>query len=191
MTPTGRHALTYDDQSWQPNADDTNSTKDDFTRSNEARQSKTQRVKNYIKKCKNALGSKSNSLEQSHNGESSSASWYIDKKLENLLNESEINELDDIYENAQFSEDFHNCSDSYQRANVIQIKGDNQNNENNQADGNCEEISKEDESVASPPLNEIQEQDDGDEMVNGAETAADTLQMVSICYFVDCNICKI
>lgn len=170
MTPTGRHALTYDEQSWKPSPDET-ANKDDFVRANESRQSKTQRVKNYIKKCKNALGSKSNSLEQSHNGESSSTSWYVDKKLEDLLNESEINELDDVFEDAEIREHF---GTSYQKANVIQIKGE-ERNEGNRIDEGLEE------GAASPPLTEAQEQDDGSGKLEECETGGmkDTLQVVS------------
>lgn len=111
VTPTGRHALTYDEESWREKDDNT----EEITRQSETRKSKTKRMKNYLKKCKNVLGNRSSSslndpgggsgggcgLGTSYdvtpsNSSSSTSSWYIDKSI--AINECEINELEDVYE---------------------------------------------------------------------------------------------
>ncbi|KAJ8922119.1 hypothetical protein NQ315_004053 [Exocentrus adspersus] len=98
VTPTGGRAITYDEESWKPSPEDKSKEKDDLSRQCEVRQSKTKRVKNYLKKCKNALGNRSASLQVSPCSESpKTSSWYI----ENNLNECEINELEEVFEDAQ------------------------------------------------------------------------------------------
>ncbi|XP_063910546.1 uncharacterized protein LOC135127835 isoform X3 [Zophobas morio] len=148
VTPTGRHVLTYDEESWKPTAEDSKS--DDISRTSETRQSTTKRVKKYLKKCKNAL--KSGSADSHSEETSSTASWY----LEELINESEIHELDDIYEDAQPVGAVDN-SDKYQVASVVDVKKN-----------KCEAAS--DAADSSPTLTEEQGKVDGNEGdVNGAE----------------------
>lgn len=120
VTPTAARAITYDEESWKPSPEDKLKEKEDFSRQSEARQSKTKRVKNYLKKCKNALGTRSASLEVSScNDTSSTSSWYV----ENKINECEINELEEIYEDALVSQNLGDTSSAYQVANIIEVKG--------------------------------------------------------------------
>jgi hypothetical protein len=93
VTPTGRHVLTYDEESWKPTPEEPKP--EDISRTNEARQSKAKRVKKYLKKCKNVLG-RSTSSDIPAEEAPSTSSWY----LEELINVSEINELEDVYEDA-------------------------------------------------------------------------------------------
>ncbi|KAH0811264.1 hypothetical protein GEV33_011526 [Tenebrio molitor] len=93
VTPTGRHVLTYDEESWKPTPEEPKP--EDISRANEARQSKAKRVKKYLKKCKNVLG-RSTSSDVPAEEAPSTSSWY----LEELINVSEINELEDVYEDA-------------------------------------------------------------------------------------------
>ncbi|XP_068911391.1 puratrophin-1-like isoform X4 [Tenebrio molitor] len=93
VTPTGRHVLTYDEESWKPTPEEPKP--EDISRTNEARQSKAKRVKKYLKKCKNVLG-RSTSSDVPAEEAPSTSSWY----LEELINVSEINELEDVYEDA-------------------------------------------------------------------------------------------
>lgn len=84
------------------------------------RQSKTKRVKNYLKKCKNALGTRSASLEVSSCSDTSgTSSWYV----ENKIKECEISELEEIFEDALVSPNLGDISSAYQVANIIEVKG--------------------------------------------------------------------
>lgn len=134
MTPTGRHVLTYDDESWKPSPEDLKS--EELSRSSDTRQSTTKRVKKYLKKCKNALRSSSS---ESHEEASSTSSWYLDE----LINESEVNELEDIYEDVQCV----NTDRVYQVASVVNVV-----KAESEVDGNAE---------SSPPLTEGQGKVDG------------------------------
>ncbi|KAJ8969191.1 hypothetical protein NQ317_000761 [Molorchus minor] len=99
--------------------------KTDISRESEIRQSKTKRVKNYLKKCKNVLGSRSATLEVSSTSEYASAtsSWYLEEKIEQNLNECEINELEEVFEDAQDNLVLGQCDDLYQVANIVEVKG--------------------------------------------------------------------
>lgn len=124
VTPTGRHCLTYDEESWKPTLEEQQDLKrtseTDHCRTLEIRQSKTKRVRNYLKKCKNALA-RSSSGEQSHFAESSStSSWYVEKQLSGVLNESEVVELEDVFENVK---EISGISDICEVANVVEVKG--------------------------------------------------------------------
>ncbi|KAJ8954872.1 hypothetical protein NQ318_016807 [Aromia moschata] len=99
--------------------------KADLNRSCDVRQSKTKRVKNYLKKCKNALG-RSATLEVSSGVEestSATSSWYLENGIEDNLNECEINELDEVFEDAQVSLNLGDCDALFQVANIIEVKG--------------------------------------------------------------------
>lgn len=107
VTPTGRHALTYDEESWKATSEEPQKpkdTQDEISRSSEARQSKTKRVKNYLKKCKNVLhGRSATENTETAVDSSSSSSWYIEKQIE--VCESEEKELDEVFEETGFIED--------------------------------------------------------------------------------------
>lgn len=127
MTPTGRHALTYDEESWRQQEESASSkeTGEEIGRNTETRKSKTKRVKNYLKKCKNVLGNRSgaaavsdpNTTSGSGNDATATSSWYVEKSLE--LNESEIKELEDVFEEVQSFDCF---ADLSRIANVIDVK---------------------------------------------------------------------
>ncbi|CAH0547509.1 unnamed protein product [Brassicogethes aeneus] len=156
VTPAGRHALTYDEESWKPNEEEKSKEKSEFSRSADARQSKTKRVKNYLKKCKNALGSRSNSSEQSSNGEPGPSSWYLDNPLGILVNESQVNELEDVFEDAQV--DVNLGSKKLEVANVVEVKGPKPDQTVETDDVlKVTPLSKE---AFSPPLISMQETDD-------------------------------
>nr|CAH7732506.1 unnamed protein product [Callosobruchus chinensis] len=120
VTPTTTKAVTYDEESWKPSSEETVSDKKDLSRTSEVRQSKTKRVKNYLKKCKTVLGSsKSNSLDIPETSQTSrNTSWYLEN-----VNECEVNELEDVFEEAQVCLNLTECSSSYQVANVIEVRG--------------------------------------------------------------------
>lgn len=85
VTPTGRHAVNYDEESWKPTPEEPQKTKketvEEFNRSSDIRQSTTKRMKNYLKKCKHALGkSSSSSSGSSQNHDGASSSWYVEKE---------------------------------------------------------------------------------------------------------------
>lgn len=114
VTPTGRHALTYDEESWKPTPEDLPKP-EEITRSSETRTSTTKRVKKYLKKCKSVLisGTSDASSEEAP----TTSSWYLD----DLIHESEVHELEDIYEDAQVGNIVTN-NDFYQVANVVDVK---------------------------------------------------------------------
>ncbi|XP_049818599.1 uncharacterized protein LOC109601686 isoform X4 [Aethina tumida] len=156
VTPTGRHALAYDEESWKPNSED-KPKETDLTRNSDIRQSKTKRVKNYLKKCKHALGSRSNSSEQSSNGEPPErSSWYLDKQLEAIINEGEVNELEDVFEDAQSSIDLDVRDGLPQVASVIEVKSNRDSNESEEIDDVVKAVPL-DEETFSPPLVPVQE----------------------------------
>nr|CAI5864936.1 unnamed protein product [Callosobruchus analis] len=196
VTPTTTKAVTYDEESWKPSSEETVSDKKDLSRTSEARQSKTKRVKNYLKKCKSVLGSsKSNSLDIPESSQTSRhTSWYLQN-----VNECEVNELEDIFEEAQVCLNLSECSSSYQVANVIEVRGppneadggscqssanysrqesdesklenkcDEQTSQSNVCEAACfEEDKKEESEVASPTLSESQGRIDGENEDVGA-----------------------
>ncbi|KAJ8922126.1 hypothetical protein NQ315_004060 [Exocentrus adspersus] len=173
VTPTGGRAITYDEESWKPSPEDKSKEKDDLSRQCEVRQSKTKRVKNYLKKCKNALGNRSASLEVSPCSESpKTSSWYI----ENNLNECEINELEEVFEDAQVSPSLGDSSSAYQVANIIEVKGPSpsvssgdsgvasKDNSESKGIGGSDETSEKDDvpEPTSPSLKESQDKEEGE-----------------------------
>lgn len=150
VTPAGRHCLTYDEESWKPTPEeqqDFKRTSDiDHCRTLEIRQSKTKRVRNYLKKCKNALA-RSSSSEQF--AESSSSSWYVEKQI----NESEVVELEDVFENVK---EIGGISDICEVANVIEVKGRSEETSDTSEKEKAAEIS-------SPTLTEPQSEVAGDD----------------------------
>lgn len=118
VTPTGRHCISYDEESWKPTEDEKTNSKEsspDVCRTLETRQSKTKRVKNYLKKCKNVLGSRSSTAEITQ-VEYSSSSWYVDDHL----NEGEVSEIVDEFEQAK---SIHQSIDEKKRvALVVEVK---------------------------------------------------------------------
>lgn len=127
VTPTTDRAVTYDDESWKPSEEETIKDKKDLSRSSDVRHSKAKKVKNYLKKCKNVLGSsRTASLEVSSSETattSATSSWYIDSQIEESLNHSEINEIEDVFEDAQVSLNYSETSSVYQVANIIEVRG--------------------------------------------------------------------
>lgn len=128
VTPTSARAVTYDEESWKPSPEDASKeSKDerDSLRSSEIRQSKTKRVKNYLKKCKSVLGSsKSASLDVSSVSSDSvcGSSWYLEDN-NSEIKEGKISELSDVFEDAQVSLNVKDCSSVFQVANVVEVRG--------------------------------------------------------------------
>ncbi|XP_056631347.1 uncharacterized protein LOC130441613 isoform X2 [Diorhabda sublineata] len=142
VTPTVTKAVTYDEESWKPSPEDISKDERDSLKSSEIRQSKTKRVKNYLKKCKNALGSgKYASLDVSSVCSANNSSWYIEIK------EPQVNEIEDLFEDVQVCLNINDCSSSFQVANVVEVRGP-----------KIDEGSK----VTSPFLKEFQKQEDGE-----------------------------
>ncbi|CAH1179324.1 unnamed protein product [Phaedon cochleariae] len=169
VTPTSGRPISYTDESWKPSSGE--STKDPSCPT-ECRQSKTKRVKNYLKKCKSALGtSKSASLDVSSNcsEKNETSSWYLENQIEENLNECEVKELEDVFENATVHTDIDDCS--LQVANIVEVRGPP--GSNDQCDDN--EYQREDEEgrnekeedlmtapvATSPVLQKLQEEEDG------------------------------
>lgn len=128
VTPTSARAVTYDEESWKPSPEDASKeSKDerDSLRSSEIRQSKTKRVKNYLKKCKSVLGSsKSASLDVSSVSSDSvcGSSWYLEDN-NSEIKEGKISELSDVFEDAQVSLNVKDCSSVFQVANIVEVRG--------------------------------------------------------------------
>lgn len=125
VTPSNQRAVTYDEESWKPTPEETSSkekspepsTSSSSTSSKQT--SKTKKVKKYLKKCKNALGTS-----KSYSSFDSKSSWYVDPRLENLVCESEINELEEVFEDAVVVKplEIHERV-KFEVASVIQVKG--------------------------------------------------------------------
>lgn len=180
VTPINERAATYDEESWKPSEEEAVKNKKDLSRSNDVRQSKTKRVKNYLKKCKTALGpSKSASLEVSScdDNVSSCSSWYMESQIIDNLNRCEINELTEIFEDAH-SVKAGDGRGVYQVANIIEVRGPST-TESSASDSSCDrkktveesylrESQAESESTkngietTSPNLSKQQDQDDGE-----------------------------
>lgn len=122
--------LTYDEESWKPSPED-QSTSKDFPvecRSSEFRQSKTKRVKNYLKKCKSVLGKSGTSDNGSGRG---SPAWYVDDEVISCrLQEGEVLEIEDVFESVQLLSNL-DCdfSEICQVANVVNVGGKSENAE--------------------------------------------------------------
>lgn len=145
----GRPALTYDEESWKPKSEDHN---EDTTKLNEnqavpeIRQSKCKRVKNYLKKCKNVIGSKSTNNDQ-HSKLGIETSSTANKLNENTSHYDECSELDNVFEKLNF-----NSSLAIDSSDQVEVT-DNFIRE----DGKCVPLQ---EVCLSPPLNLTQEQVD-------------------------------
>lgn len=108
MTPAGRHCLTYDEESWRPTPEDRPPAKDPSERGTlDVRQSKAKRVRNYLKKCKDALGRSSGG----------GPSWYLEERA---LRESEVVELEDVFEDAK---EIEGIAEICEVANVVEVRG--------------------------------------------------------------------
>ncbi|KAF5297182.1 hypothetical protein FQA39_LY12197 [Lamprigera yunnana] len=132
VTPTGRHAISFNDDCWKPKNEEeaiegtskaSESPSDEISRTSEVRQSKTKRVKNYLKKCKNAIGNKIGSSETSD-------TKNAEKDLEVILNKSEVHELEEVFENVGDNVCLENVRDLSQIANVVDIIDKNEDNLN-------------------------------------------------------------
>ncbi|XP_066257641.1 puratrophin-1-like isoform X1 [Euwallacea similis] len=131
VTPTNQKAITYDEESWKPRPEDplqrekSPDPSTPSTSSSSKSSSKAKKVKKYLKKCKNALGSsKSSSFDcetASQISTNSSSSWYVDPRLEGLIQKGEIHEIVE-----QFEDEVVDLQDSksvkFEVANIIQVK---------------------------------------------------------------------
>lgn len=157
VTPAGRHCLTYDEESWKPTPAEEEDLKHiSECRTLEIRQSKTKRVRNYLKKCKNVLSRSSSGGDQSQFAESSSSSsWYIEKQINSgVLNESEVVELEDVFEDAK---EIGDISEICEQANIVEVKGRPEEVPENDKD------EKEETNISSPTLTEVQSEVVGDD----------------------------
>ncbi|KAJ8952473.1 hypothetical protein NQ314_007551 [Rhamnusium bicolor] len=165
VTPTVERAITYDEESWKPSPEEKSKEKADFNR-------------------------RSASLEVSTtSGDTSvTSSWYLENQIEENLNECEINELEEVFEDAHVSLNLGDCSGIFQVANIIEVKGPNVSNNDDEKgkeaikikDGcnnkdTVQEIDKSDVSVSSesettsPNLKELQEKEEGEVCEIGLE----------------------
>lgn len=173
VTPTTDRAVTYDEESWKPSEEETIKDKKDLSRSNDVRQSKTKRVKNYLKKCKNVLGSsKSASLDVSScdDNVSGCSSWYIDNQIVDNLNRCEINELEEIFEDAQVSINVTEGSSVYQVANIIEVRGP-----STSASSASDSNSDKNKAVEESSQKEIKNAKGNDDVIDGSETISPVL----------------
>nr|XP_023018868.1 uncharacterized protein LOC111507754 [Leptinotarsa decemlineata] len=173
VTPTSTRAVTYDEESWKPSPEDSFK---DIERSTEVRHSKSKRVKSILKKCKNVLGNKSASLEVSTGSDPSSSSsgnerssFCLDDKIEDNLNVCQINELDDIFEDAHVSLNVAECTGVFQVANIVEVRGppgsdtttSSSESANDQKEGAEEKTPHSEPETASPVLSEVQDKEEG------------------------------
>ncbi|KAK4877374.1 hypothetical protein RN001_009880, partial [Aquatica leii] len=133
VTPTGRHAISYNEDCWKSKPEEQQppdgssklleNTPTEIGRSSEGRQSKAKRVKNYLKKCKNAIGNKISSSEASTSNNEDAT--LVEKDSEVILNKSEVNELNEIYENLNQNACLQSVCDLSEVANVVNIINEN------------------------------------------------------------------
>lgn len=161
MTPVGRPALTYENQSWKekPN-NDSEEPEESVSKTSESKKSKAKRVKNFLKnKYKTAIGSKSSSSDQSPSGDS--ASWY----LERITVQSEVSEVDEVFEEACETLGEIESLQPLQVANVILIKNPTDDFENRKGNLDDDKVKNDSEDtnsgVASLSLTTVQEEIDG------------------------------
>lgn len=132
MTSSNQQAITYDEESWKPRSEHSSSKEkspDPSTpSSSSSKSSKTKKVKKYLKKCKNVLGSSKGSTSfdcetasQISAQSSASASWYVDSKLDDLIQNGEVNEIEDAFDDVKPLKV--EPPIQWQVANVIQLKG--------------------------------------------------------------------
>lgn len=128
-------------------------------------------MKNYFKKCKNALENLSTSAttdqpsassSSEHPSENSNCLWYVDDPSSEVK-ESEVCELEDVFERAQGLEEVV----VEQLANVIDVKS-----------GKAVDVDAGGDDFPSPPLTEVQAKVDGGNLEN-AETAG--IEMSKVC----------
>lgn len=163
VTPASRHCLTYDEESWKPTPEEQQDLKcisdTEHCRTLEIRQSKTKRVRNYLKKCKNVL-SRSSSSDQAQFADSSSSSWYIEKQISGVLNESEVVELEDVFEDAK---EIGGISEICEKANVVvEVRGRSEET----AESCKDEKEKASTDISSPTLTQTQSEVVGDDSGN-------------------------
>lgn len=155
MTPAGRHALTYDEESWKPTPEEASKSKEGLNEGSctlERHQSRTKRVRNYLKKCKNALSNRSTNSDCNQNSDGSTSSWYVEKQVNVSVHDYQIVELEDVFENVQVVDI--GLEDIREVANVVEVKGraetTNEACENKRADCQKEE--------SSPILSQVQDE---------------------------------
>lgn len=170
VTPASRHCLTYDEESWKPTTDEEQQdlkciSDTDHCRTLEIRQSKTKRVRNYLKKCKNVLSRSSSSDQAQFAESSSSSSWYIEKQISGVLNESEVVELEDVFEDAK---EIGGISEICEKANVVEVRG-----RSEEAAESCKDEKEKATEISSPTLTETQSEVVGDD----SGTINDTVQL--------------
>ncbi|XP_045464093.1 uncharacterized protein LOC123673564 isoform X3 [Harmonia axyridis] len=181
VTPVGRPAITYDNQSWKEKPEkDTEESEDSSSKSSDSKKSKAKRVKNFLKsKYKTAIGSKSNGSGQSQSGDS--ASWYLEK----ITVQSEVSELNEVFEEACESLEVFDSCEQYRVANVILIKNPAENAEKKSESLGDEATSVGDEDrcvvdtesgVTSPFLTETQEEIEGNADEEGIEDIVEDMK---------------
>lgn len=175
VTPTGRHCITYDEESWKPTEEvpgDSKESSPEATDVVNSRPSKTKRVKNYLKKCKNALGNRSSTVEitTTTDGASSTCSWYVNEvDVETIEYEERCKSIEREIE------------DRCCVATVIEVHGPKIPVELEDSKGFTKAISSESlkvvstptlETISSPLLPDVQETVEGTKDIKDAETVA-------------------
>ncbi|XP_076262791.1 uncharacterized protein LOC143197888 isoform X3 [Rhynchophorus ferrugineus] len=128
VTPTSQRSVTYDEESWRPTTEDTSSREKSPEPSTSSTistksTSKTKKVKKYLKKCKNALSVNKSSSSFDCETSSQNTSWYVDPRLRNLVCESEINELEEQFEEDEVTPLETRNDIKFEVASIIQVKG--------------------------------------------------------------------
>ncbi|KAH1011341.1 hypothetical protein HUJ04_000737 [Dendroctonus ponderosae] len=131
VTPSNQQAITYDEESWKPKPEDSSSKEKSpvpSTPSSSSKSSKAKKVKKYLKKCKNVLGSSKASTSfdcetasQLSAQSSASSSWYVDSKLDDLIQNGKVNEIEEAFDDVQPLKV--EPPVQWQVANIIQLKG--------------------------------------------------------------------
>lgn len=148
MTPAGRHAITYDEESWKPTPEEVSNCKEESC-TLERHQSTTKKVRNYLKKCRNVLSNRSTSSDN-QNSSGSTSSWYVDKQIS--VHECQIVEIEDVFENLEVVDV--SLNGLREVANIVEVKG-----RTEVHDGTCDnEGVYYDETNSSPTLTELQGQ---------------------------------
>lgn len=139
MTPTGRHPRGgFEESSWKATEENLElpPKQEEFNRNAEERKSKTKRVKNYFKKCKNALSGKQNTQDTTNNCEQTCSYWYVDNdnvNTKSIENEEEIiDESIDINCKEQIIK-FEKVGPNY-NSHLVDDNGENTNDSNDELD---------------------------------------------------------
>ncbi|XP_065160574.1 uncharacterized protein [Atheta coriaria] len=98
VTPSGSQCITYDEASWKASVEDSGKPEPEITLISSSaapiKQTRAKKVKNYFKKCKDALGARINGDSASSGGPEEQTSWYLERSTSVSTTSGEQPEID-------------------------------------------------------------------------------------------------